>query len=97
MCGVMREVSLLVFRTNFYKYTVSLRTCTDSLVGFGVNKASVLSSKLTGKDETVEKKKKQEEEKNQRNGIKYYLHCERNYLHSIDEEEVTDQTQHGDQ
>ena len=63
----MREVSLLVFRTNFYKYTVSLRTCTDSLVGFGVNKASVLSSKLTGKDETVEKKKKQEEEKNQRN------------------------------
>ena len=67
MCGVQREVSLLIFRTDLYKYTVSFCTSSESLVSFVVNKASVLNIKLTGKDETVEKKKKEQEEKSQRN------------------------------
>jgi len=52
-----RKVPLLVFRVQLDKLTVALRTSTKSLVSFGVNKAFIMSIKMTGDDKTAEKRK----------------------------------------
>ena len=54
MFDLQREVSLLVFRADFYEDTVAHGASINRLKSVGVNKISILSVKLAGKDETTD-------------------------------------------